>query len=66
MSTGGHAAATRLSNLYVRRELRELPADEWDDFVLALWTLKNVSTVERRGRFLCPSGKQTDYHEHDY
>ena len=53
----------RVSNLYVRRELRELPADEWDDFVLALWTLKNVSTVDGRGRFLCPSGKQTDYHE---
>ena len=28
--------------------------------------MERVRAFDGRGRFLCPSGKQADYHEHDY
>jgi len=54
------------NNVYARREIRNLTADEWNLYVDALWTLSNVSTENGRARFACPSGRQEDYHTHAF
>jgi len=48
-------------NLYVRREVRDLTAKEWQDYVDAVWILKNTSTTEGRTKYNCPH-----YYEYDF
>jgi len=48
-------------NLYVRREVRDLTAKEWKDYVDAVWILKNTSTTEGRTKYNCPH-----YYEYDF
>lgn len=55
-----------LRNMYVRRELRALTQGEWEEYVHAVWTLRNVSTADGRDRFVCPTGNQLDYKEYDF
>lgn len=40
-----------LKNVYVRRDVLNLTKLEWDDYVDAVWTLKNSSTELGRSRF---------------
>jgi hypothetical protein len=57
---------TVLNNVYARREIRDLTSDEWDAWVDTMWTIKQTSTADGRARFNCPTGRQEDYHTHDY
>lgn len=63
--THGETSKT-FKNAYARREVRNLTAHEWKLYVDALWTLNNVSTEDGRKRFVCPSGRQEDYHTHAF
>ena len=63
----GHVASERLLvNKYVRRNVYALTASEWEDYVQAVWVLRNVSTISGRSIYTCPSGDQMDYREYDF
>ena len=55
-----------VENKYVRRDVYSLTSSEWNDYVHAVWTLRDLSTDEGRQYYTCPSGKQTDYREYDF
>ena len=40
---------------YARRDVIDLSPSDWDNYVDAIWTLKNLSSADEKKRFDCPN-----------
>ena len=61
LTSDEYEGKTTFRNIYVRREVRNLTATEWNDYVDAVLTLKNTTTEDGRTLYDC-----ADYYEYDF
>jgi hypothetical protein len=56
-----HAPSQPVDRQRLRREVRSLPSAEWDKVVRAMWTMKNISSIEAGKAQYGPGFRPYDY-----